>query len=306
MLRYTPGRFLPLAGSDSRTDCEAVRKSFLHSFYTLSTGLTNGVGIFAHCNGVASGLRALDGGWADCAYGHPVRTFTGLPFYAKDFLQLCQIRAESETICTTFRTVGSDTFSNPHGLQGHSTRPHAAVACLPCVFYIVSHLSDFVKHFFRFVGSGTFYIQSSIPYGSQYRTLCPRRRLGLIDCTWIVSHFRKFVKREFSRPLRLTVSTHGHAFLRCVSGLRFCASVFGFPLPVFPSCFRYRRSWPHPSMSPWRISDKLSCVDCMRFERCNPLPDGKGRIGAACGLFPSGYNHTITSCLKCQHIFSRK
>ena len=204
MLRYTPGRFLPLAGSDSRTDCEAVRKSFLHSFYTLSTGLTNGVGIFAHCNGVASGLRALDGGWADCAYGHPVRTFTGLPFYAKDFLQLCQIRAESETICTTFRTVGSDTFSNPHGLQGHSTRPHAAVACLPCVFYIVSHLSDFVKHFFRFVGSGTFYIQSSIPYGSQYRTLCPRHRLGSFDRTRIVSHFRQFVKREFFIPLCLT------------------------------------------------------------------------------------------------------
>ena len=103
------------------------------------------------------------------------------------------------------------------------------------------------------------------PHGSQHRALCPRRRLGLIDCTWIVSHFRQFVKREFSRPLRLTVSTHGHAFLRCVSGLRLCASVFGFPLPVFPSCFRFRRSWPCPSMSPWRISDKLSCVDCMRW-----------------------------------------
>lgn len=88
---------------------------------------------------------------------------------------------------------------------------------------------------------------------------------------------------SFSRPLCLTVSTHGHAFLRCVSGLRLCASVFGFPLPVFPSCFRFRRSWPDPSMSPWRISDKLSCVDCMRFSRCKPLPDGKGWIlGTLC------------------------
>lgn len=163
-------------------------------------------------------------------------------------MQLYQIRAESERIAPLFALSEVIRFRNPLGRPGHSTRTlcrrhRAFLRFLYCItdLRLCQELFSLRRKWY-FCGN-------RFPrHGSQYRTLCPRRRIGLFDFLHCI------IASGFCQALFLLLSKvvldhlpHGQqAFLRCLSPalLRF---VFGFPLPVFPSCLRCRRSWPVPS-----------------------------------------------------------
>lgn len=107
-----------------------------------------------------------------------------MPFYAKDFLQLYQIReirAESERIAPLFALSEVIRFRNPLGRPGHSTRTlcrrhRSALRFLYCITDL-----RLCQELFSLCRKWYFFGNRFPRHGSQHRTLCPRHRIGLFD-----------------------------------------------------------------------------------------------------------------------------
>lgn len=132
-----------------------------------------------------------------------------MPFYAMDFWQLDRIRVKSETIApfSTMPNVVLLRIRPAYGVTVHGR--YAAVARLPCVFYIVSQIRDFVKNFFRLPRKWSF----SSPVFKGFTGHSSPRYVAvavppLLDCTWIISQVPGFVKKNF-RFFRILDFMHG-------------------------------------------------------------------------------------------------
>lgn len=169
---------------------------------------------------------------------------------------------------------------------GHCTQRYVAVTVLPCVFYIVSQVREFVKHFFHSVAFGTF------------GTSVPR-------CAFAVA-----VRRSFRSVVRMMGLYH--SFLNLSRGifhsLAFGILCFAWGVSVYRVIHAERSSRPFRSLCP--------CSPCYIGCRGHGVPSGflpplsisvprwyveKVHIGMGLGCpLPYRRGHCTISCPKCQ------